>query len=100
MRLMVEQLVAGLQSQIDAIMHFPWRTSDMVWQRWGFWILATLPLVLLIEIHNLVGGLLDSNWRTSRKQWQRSCFWIMLVLILLLSIFLLILVIPIWLLAK
>jgi hypothetical protein len=74
----MEQLVVGLQRQVDAIMHHPWRTSDRVLQRWAFWILAAVPVVVLIEIHNLVNGLLDSEWRTSSKRWQRGCFWAML----------------------
>lgn len=56
----MEQLVAGLQRQVDAIMHHPWRTSQRVWQRWAFWILAAVPVVVLIEVHNLIAGLLDS----------------------------------------
>jgi len=97
---MLDQFPTRLERQIDALMQLPWRTSEKVWQRWTFWILAIIPLVLLIMIHNLIGGLLDSAWRTSPMLWQRSCFWIMLVTLLLGVFTILFLVLAIWLPAK
>jgi hypothetical protein len=74
----MEQLVVWLQRQIDVLLASRRRTSEQRSERWVFWILATLPLVLMIEAKNLVRALNGSQWANSEQGWQRGCFWILL----------------------